>query len=80
MKHEVLQQRDDYHRPRDRRKPPPPATGEIRSLTVTAPDDLEGFLRYNYPTLHRYTKEEQEKMNNHYPAALSFSTTPKQEL
>lgn len=30
-------------------------------LTVTAPDDLEGFLRYNYPTLHRFTKEEQEK-------------------
>ena len=49
-------------------------------LTVTAPDDLEGFLRYNYPTLHRFTKEEQEKINNHYPAALSFSTTPKQEL
>ena len=49
-------------------------------LTVTAPDDLEGFLRYNYPTLHRFTKEEQEKVNNHYPAALSFSTTPKQEL
>ena len=24
--------------------------------------------------------EEQEKVNNHYPAALSFSTTPKQEL
>ena len=23
---------------------------------------------------------EQEKVNNHYPAALSFSTTPKQEL
>ena len=49
-------------------------------LTVTAPDDLEGFLRYNYPTLHRFTEEEQEKVNNHYPAALSFSTTPKQEL
>ena len=47
---------------------------------MTAPDDLEGFLRYNYPTLHRFTKEEQEKVNNHYPAALSFSTTPKQEL
>ena len=26
------------------------------------------------------TEEEQEKVNNHYPAALSFSTTPKQEL
>ena len=49
-------------------------------LTVNVPDNLEGFLRYNYPTLHRYTEEEQEKVNNHYPAALSFSTTPKQEL
>lgn len=43
-------------------------------LTVTAPHELEDFLRYNYPTLHRYTKEEQEKVNNHYPAVLSFST------
>ena len=33
-------------------------------LTVNAPDNLEGFLRYNYPTLHRYTEEEQEKVNN----------------
>ena len=55
-------------------------TVKFGPLTVTAPDDLEGFLRYNYPTLHRFTKEEQEKVNNHYPAALSFSTTPKQEL
>lgn len=43
-------------------------------LAVSAPQNLEGFLRYNYPTLHRYTEEEQEKVNNHYPAALSFST------
>lgn len=42
------------------------------SLWVTAPEALENFLRYNYPTLHRYTKEEQEKVNNHYPAVLSF--------
>ena len=80
MEHEVFQQRDDYHRH---------VTGEslrhlqpvpFGPLTVNAPDNLEGFLRYNYPTLHRYTEEEQEKVNNHYPAALSFSTTPKQEL
>lgn len=31
MEHEVFQQRDDYHRPRDRRKPPPPATGAVRT-------------------------------------------------
>lgn len=49
-------------------------------LTVTAPKDLEGFLRYNYPSLHRYTEEEQETVNNHYPAALSFNTALKQEL
>lgn len=42
-------------------------------LTVTAPNKLEDFLRYNYPTLHRYSEEEQEKVNNHYPAALSFN-------
>lgn len=42
------------------------------SLWVTAPEALENFLRYNYPNLHRYTKEEQEKVNNHYPAVLSF--------
>ena len=53
---------------------------QTATVASTAPDDLEGFLRYNYPTLHRFTKEEQEKVNNHYPAALSFSTTPKQEL
>lgn len=42
-------------------------------LTVSAPSDMEGFLRYNYPTLHRYNGEEQAQVNNHYPAALSFS-------
>lgn len=42
------------------------------SLWVTAPEALENFLRYNYPNLHRYTKEEQEKVNNHYPAVLLF--------
>lgn len=45
-------------------------------LTVTAPNELEDFLRYNYPALHRYTEEEQEQVNNHYPAALSFSVVP----
>jgi len=48
-------------------------------LTVTAPADVEGFLRYNYPTLHRYTEEEQEKVNNHYPVALSFNTATEQK-
>lgn len=43
------------------------------SLTVSAPNDMEGFLRYNYPTLHRYNEEEQAQVNNHYPTALSFS-------
>ena len=80
MEHEVFQQRDDYHRPRDRRSLRHLQPVPFGPLTVNAPDNLEGFLRYNYPTLHRYTEEEQEKVNNHYPAALSFSTTPKQEL
>lgn len=43
-------------------------------LCLKAPDKLEAFLRYNYPTLHRYTEEEQEKINNHYPAVLDFNT------
>lgn len=42
-------------------------------LYLKAPDGLESFLRYNYPTLHRYTEEEQDKINNHYPAVLSFN-------
>lgn len=41
-------------------------------LTVMAPRDLEGFLRDNYPRLHRFTPEEQARVCNHYPAALSF--------
>lgn len=44
-------------------------------LTLTAPAGLEDFLRYNYPKLHRYTPEEQEQVNNHYPAKLSFNTS-----
>lgn len=48
-------------------------------LTVTAPNGLEAFLRYNYPTLHRFTKEEQEGVNNHYPVVLSFNTLKKPE-
>ncbi len=43
-------------------------------LTVTAPEDLEGFLRFNYPHLHRFTPEEQQQANNHYPTALKFSS------
>ncbi len=41
-------------------------------LRLKAPNGLKEFLLYNYPTLHRYTEEEQEKINNHYPAALAF--------
>lgn len=48
-------------------------------LTVTAINGLEDFLRYNYPNLHRFTEEEQEKVNNHYPAAMSFSTETEQK-
>lgn len=43
-------------------------------LTVTAPRDLEGFLRYNYPHLHRFTPEEVEKVAGHIPHRLSFDT------
>ncbi len=39
-------------------------------LTVTAPSDLETYLRHHYPRLRRHIpKEEQE---NHRPAVLSF--------
>ncbi|MBS1352096.1 MAG: LicD family protein [Coprobacter sp.] len=41
-------------------------------LSLKAPVRLELFLRYNYPTLHRYTDEEQDKRFNHYPMVLSF--------
>lgn len=43
-------------------------------IAISVPDDLEGFLRYNYPKLHRFTEEEIETVNNHYPAAFSFDT------
>lgn len=43
-------------------------------LQVLAPRDLEGFLRYNYPTLHRFTPDEQARVANHYPVRLSFDT------
>lgn len=48
-------------------------------LTVTAPDDMEGFLRFNYPNLHRYTEAEVKKLKNHCPVILSFDTAAKQE-
>ena len=44
-------------------------------ITITVPDKLEEFLRYNYPRLHRFNEEEQATVNNHYPAAFSFDTT-----
>ena len=43
-------------------------------LTLAAPQGLEGFLRYNYPKLHRFNEEEQAQVVNHYPEALSFDT------
>jgi hypothetical protein len=43
-------------------------------LTATAPRDLEGFLRYNYPKLHRFTPDEVEKVAGHVPVVLSFDT------
>ena len=47
-------------------------------LMIKAPANLEGFLRYNYPKLHRFTKEEQEKIDNHCPEILSFNTKNEQ--
>lgn len=47
---------------------------EFGPLTLMAPQNLEGFLRYNYPNLHRFNEEEQAQVNNHYPATLSFNT------
>lgn len=44
-------------------------------ITVYAPADVEGFLRYNYPTLHRFTPEEQAKVQGHYPHAMSFDNS-----
>lgn len=38
-------------------------------LQVTAPTDLERYLRHHYPNLHRHAKEEQQ---NHHPEHLSF--------
>lgn len=43
-------------------------------ISLMVPDNLEAFLKYNYPKLHRYTEEEQKTVNNHYPAGLSFGT------
>lgn len=40
-------------------------TTKFGPLTITIPYDLEGFLRYNYPKLHRFTEEEQKTVNNH---------------
>lgn len=42
-------------------------------LTVTAPARLEAFLRHNYPTLHRYDEQEQQRVAGHRPDELVFS-------
>jgi lipopolysaccharide cholinephosphotransferase len=44
-------------------------------ITVTAPRDIEGFLRYNYPKLHRFSPEEVAQIAGHVPVSLSFDTT-----
>ena len=41
-------------------------------LMVSAPAQLEAFLRHNYPTLHRYNEEEQARVAGHRPDELSF--------
>ena len=71
-KHAVLQQRNHHHRPCIGDKSQLSAIDSVRSTPSEGARWLEEFLRYNYPTLHRYTEEEQEKINNHYPAALAF--------
>ena len=43
-------------------------------LQLSAPRELEAFLRHNYPRLHRFTPEEVKKLVGHYPAKLSFDT------
>ncbi len=43
-------------------------------LTLTVPQGLENFLRYNYPHLHRFNEAEQAQVANHYPDELSFNT------
>lgn len=42
-------------------------------LTVMAPRHLEEFLRYNYPSLHRFTPEEVAAITNHCPEHLVLS-------
>ena len=49
-------------------------------LTVTAPDDWKDFCVTTIQPCIDLQKKSRKNVNNHYPAALSFSTTPKQEL
>ena len=44
-------------------------------LTVTAPSDLEIYLRHHYPKLRRYIPEEEQE--NHRPEYLSFECSYK---
>lgn len=48
-------------------------TVKFGPLQVTVPHDVERFLRNNYPTLHRFTPEEQARISNHCPDQLVFS-------
>lgn len=47
-------------------------------LMATTPHDVEHFLRSNYPSLHRFTPEEQAQISNHCPLELKFSNTQTQ--
>ena len=49
-------------------------------LQLTAPRELEAFLRHNYPHLHRFTPEEVNRLAGHYPAKLSFDTRRSETL
>lgn len=42
-------------------------------LMATTPHNVEHFLRSNYPSLHRFTPEEQAQITNHCPEKLRFS-------
>lgn len=43
-------------------------------ITVSAPRELEQFLKQNYPHLHRFNEEEQQAVVGHRPQKLSFDS------
>ena len=42
-------------------------------LQATVTRELERFLRFNFPKLHRFSEEEQAQISNHCPQKLVFS-------